>query len=76
MSISWHQLGLVLLVGLVAGAGTVLVFTGGVLGLSLAASSRERGQSVAAGRGIAALCFLLCAVGVLYGIYLIVPQFH
>lgn len=76
MNIAWHSLGLVLLVGLLAGAGTVIVFTGGVLGLSVAGSARERGQGTALGYGVAALCFLLCALGVVYGIYLIVPQFH
>ncbi|GIH14220.1 hypothetical protein [Rugosimonospora africana] len=76
MNIAWHSLGLVLLVGLLAGAGTVIVFTGGVLGLSLAGSARERGQATSLGFGIAVLCFLLCAAGAIYGIYLIVPQFH
>ncbi|GAA5179800.1 hypothetical protein GCM10023322_10680 [Rugosimonospora acidiphila] len=76
MTIAWHSLGLVLAVGLLAGAGTVLVFTGGVLGLAMAEGSRERGGNGLAGRGLAGVCFLLCALGVAYGIYLIVPQFH
>ncbi|GMA88859.1 hypothetical protein GCM10025868_41090 [Angustibacter aerolatus] len=33
-------------------------------------------QPTAAGRAAAYLCFALCAAAVLFGIWLIVPQFH
>lgn len=76
MQIAWASLGQVLLIGLVAGAGTVTVFAVGVLGLSRAATARETGHTDPVGYGVAGLCFLLCAAAVLYGLYLLIPQFH
>jgi hypothetical protein len=75
--IAWSSLAQVLVVGLLAGAGLVVAFTIGVLGLSRAASAREAdGRTDPVGYGMAALAFLVVAAAVLYGIYLIVPQFH
>jgi hypothetical protein len=74
--IAWHPLGQVLGVGLLVGAGLVIVFAVGVLGLSRAQVAREGGRADPLGTGLAGLCFLVCAAAVLYGIYLIVPQFH
>jgi hypothetical protein len=76
VQIAWGSLGQVLLVGLIAGAGGVTVFGIGVLGLSRAAVGREAGRSDPVGFGVAGLCFLVCAAAVVYGIYLIIPQFH
>jgi hypothetical protein len=76
MHIAWRSLGEVLLVGLVAGAGLVILYTVAVVGLSRIAVARETGHTDLWGAGLAAVCFLGCAAGVLYGIYLIVPQFH
>ncbi|HKS98305.1 MAG TPA: hypothetical protein VJT31_02145 [Rugosimonospora sp.] len=76
MQIAWHSLGQVLGVGLLVGAGAVIVFTLGVLGLNRVAVAREDGRGDALGAGIAGVCFLACAAIVVYGIYLVVPQFH
>ncbi len=76
MHIAWHSLGQVLGVGLLVGAGAVIVFTLGVLGLSRVAVARDNGRGDPLGLGAAGLCFLACAAAVAYGIYLIVPQFH
>ena len=76
MQIAWGSLGQVLLIGLIAGAGSVTVFAVGVLGLSRAATARDSGRTDPLGYGLAALCFLLCAAVVLYGLYLLIPQFH
>lgn len=77
MHLAWGSLVQVLAVGLLAGAGLVVVFTIGVLGLSRAAAVREAdGRTDPVGYGMAALAFLVVAAAVLYGIYLIVPQFH
>ncbi len=77
MHIAWGSLGQVLMVGLLAGAGLVVIFTVGILGLSRAATVRaDSGRTDPVGYGIAGLAFLVCAAAVLYGIYLLVPQFH
>ena len=77
MHIAWSSLAQVLLIGLIAGVGLVIVFTIGVLGLSRAATAREAdGHSDPVGYGMAGVAFLVVAAAVLYGIYLIVPQFH
>lgn len=77
MHIAWSALAQVLVVGLLAGAGLVVVFTIGVLGLSRAATVREAdGRTDPIGYGLAGIAFLLVAAAVLYGIYLIVPQLH
>jgi hypothetical protein len=77
MHIAWGSLGQVLVVGLLAGAGLVVVFTIGILGLSRAETVRaDNGRTDPVGYGIAGLAFLVCAAAVLYGIYLLVPQFH
>jgi hypothetical protein len=74
--IAWHSLGQVLGVALLVGAGAVIVFTLGVLGLNRVAVARDSGRGDPLGIGIAGVCFLACAAVVVYGIYLIVPQFH
>lgn len=76
MQIAWASLGQVLLVGLIAGAGSVTVFAVGVLGLSRAATAREAGRTDVLGYGLAGLCFLVVIAVVLYGLYLIIPQLH
>ncbi|MFE8943056.1 hypothetical protein ACWDZ8_20205 [Streptomyces sp. NPDC003233] len=79
MHVDWSALGKVAAVSLGVTVAVVVVFTFGVLGLSRAESdAAEAGRSGAAtaGRVQAALCFLACAAVVVYGICLIVPQFH
>ena len=41
-----------------------------------AVSVDERVPSTRVARAAAYMCFVLCAIGVLYGIYLIIPAFH
>jgi hypothetical protein len=67
----WSALGEVALVSVGATVGVVFVFALGVRALA----ARQDGQA-ALPVAVAGLCFLACAVAVLYGLYLIVPQFH
>ncbi|MFC5835304.1 hypothetical protein [Nonomuraea insulae] len=77
MDIKWAALGQVFVVSLAVSVVVVLVFSLGVLALSARQHAQE--QRTGAGTGglaAAVLCFAACAAVVLYGIYLIVPQFH
>lgn len=64
MDIKWDDLGLVLGVGLLAGAGVVALFA---LGIAWVAT----GARIAGG-----LCFAVCAAAVGYGVYILVPALH
>jgi hypothetical protein len=89
MSIDWSAPGLVLLVGLGVGAGLVALFAFGVAAIAgpAGADRPEAGgpDTLAAaapppprhaGAVIGYVCLTLCAVVVLYGIYLAVPSLH
>jgi hypothetical protein len=82
MSIDWSALLRVAGVSFAFGVGIVAVFSFGLLALSQVGSAgraaeRTAGGGVAPARlALAGLCFLLCAAAVLYGLWLIVPQFH
>ena len=84
MNIDWESLFKVAGVSLVCGVGIVVVFSVGLLGLSLAeggaagqgAVDGQRAEARPAGTALAGLCFLVCAAAVAFGIWLIVPQFH
>lgn len=72
--IDWISLLKVAAVSLLFGVGIVTVFS---LGLAALPESRTSGSPRAGGgAAVAGVCFLACAAAVLYGIYLIVPQFH
>jgi hypothetical protein len=75
MNIAWGDLGLVLLVGLAAGAGVVAVFA---LGVAALAGPSESTAEPAAGlrRLVGYACFAVCAAVVGYGIYLAIPNLH
>ncbi|WP_037915025.1 hypothetical protein [Actinacidiphila yeochonensis] len=76
MNVKWGSLGEVALVGFGATVGVVLVFTLGVRALAAREQARAHGGS---GTGLfqaAAACFTVCGLAVLYGLYLLVPQFH
>ena len=78
MNIDWASLFKVAGVSLVFGVGIVVVFSVGLLGLSMAEGEVD-GEGAAArpvGTALAGLCFLVCAAAVAFGIWLIVPQFH
>ncbi|WP_207945240.1 hypothetical protein [Actinomadura rubrisoli] len=76
MDIKWGSLGQVFVVGLGATVAVVVIFALGVLAVSARQAAQERGRSATVPAAAAALCFAACAAIVVYGIYLIVPQFH
>ncbi len=81
MHIDWAALGRVAGVSFAFGVGVVVVFSLGLVTLSENAppEAGERAAVRAASgprRAVAALCFLCCAAAVLFGLWLIVPQFH
>ncbi|QIQ01020.1 hypothetical protein [Streptomyces liangshanensis] len=92
MDLHWSSLGEVAVVSIGATVGVVIVFSLGVRALATREEDggparphpRPGGGSTAYGArrpgapamAVAGVCFLACAVAVLYGLYLIVPQFH
>ncbi|MFF7334191.1 hypothetical protein ACIQU5_01450 [Streptomyces sp. NPDC090306] len=77
MDIDWTALGQVAGVSVGVTVAVVVVFALGVLGLGRHEDAREQhGTAHALGVAQAGICFLACAAVVVYGIYLIVPQFH
>ncbi|MCH5677336.1 hypothetical protein [Streptomyces gilvus] len=77
MDLDWNALGKVTAVSIGVTVAVVVVFALGVLGLARYEGAREEGGGTSAvGMAQAGLCFLACAAVVVYGIYLIVPQFH
>jgi uncharacterized protein with PQ loop repeat len=77
MHLDWTALGQVTAVSIGATVAVVVVFALGVLGLARLEGARDQhGRTSAIGLTQATLCFLACAAVVVYGILLIVPQFH
>ena len=80
MSIDWAALFKVAGVSFAFGVGIVAVFSVGLLGLSQTAGPDGSGGSGTtappARLALAGVCFVLCAAAVLYGLWLIIPQFH
>ncbi|MEV4357775.1 hypothetical protein [Nonomuraea sp. NPDC049625] len=81
MDIKWDALGQVFVISLAVSVVVVAVFSLGALALAARQSARQSAQERGTGTGAgglaeAVLCFTACAAVVLYGIYLIVPQFH
>ncbi|MFI9839563.1 hypothetical protein ACIHFD_21190 [Nonomuraea sp. NPDC051941] len=79
MDIKWDALGQVFVISLAVSVIVVAVFSLGALALAARQSARQSAQERGTGAGglaAAVLCFTACAAVVLYGIYLIVPQFH
>jgi hypothetical protein len=82
--IDWGAFWKVAGVSLVFGLGLVVLFSLGVVGLSMARGKTRDDDPdsavVRGGRGVgsvlAGTCFVLCAAAVLYGLYLEIPQFH
>ena len=70
--IDWGSIALVFAVAMVASVAIVLVFS---LGLRLLAVGEPGERPMTATLGAYA-CIGLGAIAVLYGIYLVVPQFH
>jgi hypothetical protein len=78
ISIDWAELGKVAEVSAAFGVGVVAVFALGVLASSRVVAAREaqRVTQRVTGFAIAGSAFALCAAAVLYGLYLLIPQFH
>jgi hypothetical protein len=78
ISIDWAELGQVAEVSAAFGVGVVAVFALGVLASSRLAVAREAQRTTrrVTGFAIAGSAFALCAAAVLYGLYLLIPQFH
>jgi UPF0716 family protein affecting phage T7 exclusion len=76
MNVKWGALGEVASVSIGATVGVVVVFALGVWALAEREEAREQGADASARLVGAAACFAACAGAVLYGLYLIIPQFH
>lgn len=78
IDIDWTQLGKVAEISAAFSLGIVAVFALGVLAATKVATARAAdrpGQRVT-GFAIAGTAFALCGAAVLYGLYLLIPQFH
>ena len=76
ISISWSDLARVAEVSFAFGVGIVAVFALGSLGISRLATAREQGSSRIGGYAVAGAAFAACAAATLFGLYLLIPQFH
>ncbi|MFC6161034.1 hypothetical protein ACFWUU_32630 [Kribbella sp. NPDC058693] len=77
MHIDWSSLGQVALASLIFGVGLAVLFAFGVSAMSRRAVAIDaKRQPSVVDTGVAALCFAGCLAAVLYGLYLIIPQFH
>jgi hypothetical protein len=69
VQIDWGALGEVILVSFGAAVGVIVLFSLGVSALAVPTGPRS-----AATRPLAVLCFLACALVVLYSLYLIIVK--
>jgi len=76
VSIHWLDLFKVAVVALAFAVALVTVFSVGLLGASRIEGARDGTGNAAAGYLTAGVCFAICAAGVGYGLYLLIPQFH
>ncbi|MDT4911913.1 MAG: hypothetical protein QOC66_1041 [Pseudonocardiales bacterium] len=79
IEIHWSGLFKVAEVSLLFGVGIVAVFALGVLGLSKAEAAKSAPSGSAAratGLATAGVAFAACCAALLYGLYLLIPQFH
>jgi hypothetical protein len=78
MHIDWTALGKTALLSAIIGIAVVCAFTVGVLGLARVDTATEqhteRGKMT--GYALSGVAFAFCVGSVLYGLYLIIPQFH
>jgi hypothetical protein len=68
--VDWDALWRVLALGLVFGAGVVALFSVAIVGLD----SAETGVGRIRGRAVAVICFALCALAVVYGIWVMLDK--
>ncbi|MEU4193419.1 hypothetical protein AB0E69_16090 [Kribbella sp. NPDC026611] len=77
MHIKWGALGEVAIVSLLFGVGLAVLFSLGISAMARRAVAIDNNkQPSVMDTGVAALCFAACFAAVLYGLYLIIPQFH
>jgi hypothetical protein len=88
MDIDWTALFEVALVSFAFGVGIVAIFSIGIVGVGKAdvngddgTPKQQLGPQVSssartAGLGLAGVCFTACTAAILYGLWLIIPQFH
>lgn len=75
MKIDWSALGLVAVVTVAATVVVVGVFSLGIAALTVS-ENRAGTSGASTAKGAAYACFAVAAAIVLYGLYLIIPQFH
>lgn len=78
ISIHWTDLFQVAVASAGVGIGIVVVFTIGVLGLDRLGDAHTGVRPTRRGSGlvVAGVAFTVCAVTILFGLYLLIPQFH
>jgi hypothetical protein len=76
MDIKWGSLGEVAVVGIGATIAVVVLFALGVRALAERDTVRAEGRGGMPQQVGAGACFAVCVGAVLYGLYLIIPQFH
>ena len=76
MKIDWAALGVVAAVSIAMSVVFVGLLAGGIRAVSTAKLRRNQGSSVTAVLSAGYVLLGLAAVLVLFGIYLVVPQFH
>lgn len=79
LHIDWLALGRVVAISAVVGLAIVTVFSVGILGLSRADNALDNTGTASqrtTGYLVAATAHGLCIAAVLYGLYLLIPQFH
>jgi hypothetical protein len=76
MDIKWGSLGEVAVVSIGATIAVVVLFAFGVRALAERDTIRAEGGDGTFQQVSAGACFVVCACAVLYGLYLIIPQFH
>jgi hypothetical protein len=77
MHIDWGSLGEVAVVSLIFGVGLAVLFALGVSAMARrAVAIDEKKAPSVVDTGVAGICFAACLAAVLYGLYLIIPQFH
>ncbi|TDU88993.1 hypothetical protein EV138_2546 [Kribbella voronezhensis] len=77
MHIDWTALAQVALASLLFGVGLVVLFALGITAWSRRATATDSGKPASpVDTAVASFSFAACIAAVLYGLYLIIPQFH
>jgi uncharacterized membrane protein YedE/YeeE len=74
VNVNWSALLEVFIVALVVGAGTIALFSLGIVALDRRAAATTDRRPVAVPTALSALCFLACAAVVGFGIYLVISH--